>query len=317
MTQTKPYVTIYIGLSPLNNPPKSDTRAKKKVAALMEIKKVGVVGCGQMGGGIAQVCAQSGYMVLVSEINDDLLKKGLAAVKSSLDKGVQKERLTSRDRDTAIALVRGTTHIKDFADCDLIIEAAVEDLELKKKIFNEIDKVCPHHTIFATNTSCLPVSEIASVTGRKDRVLGMHFFNPVPAMKLLEIVRTEATGDATLETARKFGKSLGKTVVIARDTPGFIVNHLMVPQILNAIRMVESGAATKEDIDTGMTLGLNQPIGPLALADLIGLDTLLAMASGIHDKLKEAQYTPPPLLKNIVAAGHLGRKTGRGFYEYK
>lgn len=283
----------------------------------MEIKRVGVVGCGQMGGGIVQVCAQSGYAVLVSEINDNLLKKGLAAIESSLDKGVQKERITKRDRDAAFGRIRGTTNINDFADCDLIIEAAVENLDLKKQIFSQIDKVCQKNAIFATNTSCLPVSEIASVTTRRDRVLGMHFFNPVPAMKLLEIIRTKATSDVTISTARKFGESLGKTIVIIRDTPGFIVNRLMVPQILNAIRMVEAGTATKEDIDTGMTLGLNQPIGPLALADLIGLDTVLAIANGIHDIIKEKQYVPPPLLKNMVADRHLGRKTGRGFYEYK
>jgi 3-hydroxybutyryl-CoA dehydrogenase len=290
---------------------------KERITTLVEIKKVGVVGCGQMGGGIVQVCAQSGYEVLVSEISDDLLKKGLATIKSSLEKSVQKERITKQDCETTLTRIRGTTDIKDFAYCDLIIEAAVENLDLKKKIFNQIDKVCQKHTILATNTSCLPVSEIASATARTDRVLGMHFFNPVPVMKLLEIIRTKDTNNNTIETAREFGESLGKTVVIVQDTPGFIVNRLMVPQILNAISMVESGVATKEDIDTGMTLGLNQPIGPLALADLIGLDTLLAIADGIHDKIKEKQYLPPPLLKSMVSAGHLGRKSGKGFYEYK
>jgi 3-hydroxybutyryl-CoA dehydrogenase len=290
---------------------------KEKITTLVEIKKVGVVGCGQMGGGIVQICAQSGYEVLVSEINDDLLKKGLASIKSSLEKSVQKERITKQDCATALAHIKGTTDTEDFADCDLIIEAAVENLELKKNIFSQIDRACQKHTILATNTSCLPVSEIASVTARTDRVLGMHFFNPVPVMKLLEIIKTKATSNSTIEKAKTFGESLGKTVVIVQDTPGFIVNRLMVPQILNAISMVESGTATKEDVDTGMTLGLNQPIGPLALADLIGLDTLLAIADGIHNKLKEKQYLSPPLLRNMVAAGHLGRKTGRGFYEYK
>ncbi len=283
----------------------------------MEIRKVGVVGCGQMGGGITQVCAQSGYPVLVSEINDELLKKGLAGIKSSLDRGVQRGRLTQPDRDAALARIRGTTDIGEFGDCDLIIEAAIENLDLKKKIFGQIDKVCPRHTILATNTSCLSVIEIASATKREDRVLGMHFFNPVPAMKLLEIVRTTATSDETFNTAKSFGQSLGKTIVIAQDSPGFIVNRLMVPQILSAIRMVESGTATREDIDTGMTLGLNIPMGPLALADFIGLDTVLAMASVIYEKLGDTQYDPPQLLKNMVAAGRLGRKTGRGFFEYK
>ena len=301
----------------VNNPLKTDMLAKKKAATPMEIKKVGVVGCGQMGGGITQVCAQSGYMVAVSEINDNFLKKGLSAIKSSLDKAVQREKITKLDSEAAFARIRGTTDIKDFTDCELIIEAAVENLDLKKQIFSQIDKVCQKQTILATNTSCLPVSEIASVTSRRDRVVGMHFFNPPPVMKLLEIIRTKATSEATVKTAKKFGESLGKTIVIVKDTPGFIVNRLMVPQILNAIRMVEAGTATKEDIDTGMTLGLNQPIGPLALADLIGLDTLLAIAEGIHDKIREKQYVPPPLLKDMVANRHLGRKTGRGFYDYE
>jgi 3-hydroxybutyryl-CoA dehydrogenase len=283
---------------------------------LMEIRKVGVIGCGQMGGGIAQVCAQAGYAVIVSEAAADLLKKGIAAIGNSLDKALSKEKITREERDAALARIAETTRPADFKDCDLVIEAVVEDLDLKKKLFKDMDKICPPRTLFATNTSCLPVSEIAAVTGRRDKVLGMHFFNPVPLMKLLEIVRTEAAANDTIETAKAFGKSLGKTVIVARDTPGFIVNRLMVPQLLNAIRLVESGEATKEDIDAGMTLGLNQPLGPLALADLIGLDTLLAMADGIYDKIREAQYAAPPLLKDMVAAGRLGRKTGRGFYEY-
>jgi len=299
------------------SPPKIDTQADEKVTALMEIRKVGVVGCGQMGGGIAQVCAQSGYAVLVSEANDELLQKGLAAIKSSLDRGVQREKITPQDRDAALSHIRGTINVREFGDCDLVIEAALENLDLKKKIFGEMDKVCPRHTILATNTSCLSVIDIAAATKRPDRVMGMHFFNPAPTMKLLEIVRTTATSEETFETGKQFGRSLGKTVVIAQDSPGFIVNRLMTPQILNAIRMVESGIATREDIDTGMTLGLNYPMGPLALADLIGLDTLLSIANGIYDKLREAQYAPPSLLKNMVADGRLGRKTGRGFYEYK
>jgi 3-hydroxybutyryl-CoA dehydrogenase len=283
----------------------------------MEIRKVGVVGCGQMGGGIAQVCAQSGYAVIVSEANDELLQKGLGAIKSSLDRSVQREEITQQDREAALARIRGTVNVREFGDCDLVIEAALENLELKKKIFGEMDKACPGHTILATNTSCLSVMDIAAATRRPDKVMGMHFFNPAPTMKLLEIVRTTATSEETLDTGRAFGRSLGKTIVMTQDSPGFIVNRLMTPQILNAIRMVESGIATKEDIDTGMTLGLNYPMGPLALADLIGLDTLLFIATGIYEKLREAQYAPPPLLKNMVADGRLGRKTGRGFYEYK
>ncbi len=282
----------------------------------MEIRKVGVVGCGQMGGGIAQVCAQSGYTVIVSEISDDLLRRGLASIESSLDRNVKKERITRQDRDTAIARIRGTTDTGDFSDCDLVIEAAVENLDLKKKIFKEIDRLCPKHTILATNTSSLLISDIAAVTGRKDKVLGMHFFNPVPAMKLIEIVRADATSDETFDTGKKFCQSLGKTVVTVQDSPGFIVNRLMTTQILGAVHLLESGIATKEDIDTGMTLGLNHPMGPLAVADLIGLDTLLVIADSIYRKLGDKQYAAPELLKQMVTDGRLGRKTGRGFYEY-
>jgi len=282
----------------------------------MEISKVGVVGCGQMGSGITQVCAQSGYTLVVSEISDELLKKGLAAIESSLDRSVQKERITQQDRDAVLARIRGTTDTGDFGECDLIIEAAVENLDLKKKIFSEMDRVCPERTILATNTSCLPIMDMAAATGRPDRVLGMHFFNPVPAMKLLEIIRTTATSEATLETGKSFGKSLDKTIVIVQDSPGFIVNRLIAPQILNAIRMVESGIAAAEDIDTAMALGLNYPMGPLALADLIGLDTFLFIANGIYEKLRDEQYAAPALLKDMVAAGQFGRKTGKGFYEY-
>ena len=283
----------------------------------MEIKKVGVVGCGQMGGGITQVCAQSGYPVVVSEVTDEFLKKGLASIDASLNRSVQKEKITQRDKDTAMARIQGTTDTRDFGDCDLVIEAAVENIDLKKKIFGELDKACPKHAILATNTSCLSIIDMAVTTKRPDKVLGLHFFNPVPVMKLLEIVRTVATSEETLEASKNFGTSVGKTIVMAQDTPGFIVNRLMVPQLLNAIWMLESGVATREDIDTGMTLGLNHPMGPLALADLVGLDTLLFIANGVYDELRDAQYNAPTLLKKMVAAGWLGRKAGKGFYDYK
>jgi 3-hydroxybutyryl-CoA dehydrogenase len=285
---------------------------------MAEISKVGVIGCGQMGSGIAQVCAQSGYSVLVSEISEPLLNKGLAAVGASLDGAVKRGKLAASEKSRVLSRVRGTTDSRDFSDRDLVIEAAVEDLEVKKKVFASLDRICPAHAILATNTSCLSVTEMARATGRPDRVLGLHFFNPVPAMKLLEIVRTGATSEATLEVGKRFGGSLGKTIVVAADTPGFIVNRLMIPQILVAIEMAESGAvANKEDIDTGMTLGLNHPLGPLALADLIGLDTLLSIANGIYDRLKDERYAAPPLLKKMVAEGNLGRKAGKGFYDYR
>jgi len=282
----------------------------------MEIKKVGVVGCGLMGSGIIQVCAQSGYQVVASEINDELLNKGLASINSFLTKGVEKGRITEQDKESTLARIKGTTNTKDFGDCDLVIEAATENMDLKKKIFADLDKVCPKHTILASNTSCLSVIDVAVVTSRPEKVLGLHFMNPVPLMKLLEIVKTIAISDETLEIGKEFGKSLGKTIVIAKDTPGFIVNDLMIPYLLHAIRMLDAGVATKEDIDTAINLGLGHPMGPLTLSDLIGLDTVLFVASAMYEEFKEPQYTPPPLLKKMVAAGWLGRKTGKGFYEY-
>lgn len=283
----------------------------------MEIKKVGVVGCGQMGGGIAQVAAQAGYPVVVSEVNLELLEKGLGAISASLEKSAARGNLTPEDKDATLSRLQGTSDTKDFSDCDLVIEAAVEIIEVKKKIFGDLDKVTPEHAILASNTSGLSIIDMAMATGRPERVLGLHFFNPPPAMKLLEMVRTIATSEETLEAGRSFGESIGKRVIIARDTPGFIVNRLLVPQLLHAIRMLETGVATREDIDAGLTLGLNHPLGPLGLSDLIGLDTLLYIASNLYDEFKETQYAAPVLLGKMVTAGRLGRKTGTGFYDYK
>jgi len=282
----------------------------------MEIKKVGVVGCGTMGGGIVQVCAQSGYEVLVSEVNDELLNKGLGKIDSLLSRNVEKGKLSPADKDSILSRIKGTTNIQDFTDRDLVIEAAIENMEIKKKVFAELDKVCSKTAILATNTSCLSITDIAAVTANPDKVLGLHFFNPVPVMKLLEIVKTIATSDDTVETGRDFGNTLGKTVVVVNDAPGFIVNRLMVPFLLNAIRMLETGVATKEDIDTSINLGLSHPMGPLTLSDLIGLDTLLFIADAIYDEFKDYQYASPTLLRKMVTAGWLGRKTGKGFYEY-
>jgi len=230
---------------------------------------------------------------------------------------VEKGKLSQQDRDSTLARIKGTTNTQDFSDCDLVIEAAVENMDLKKKIFAEVDKICPKHTILASNTSCLSIIDIAMATSRPDKVLGLHFMNPVPLMKLLEIVRTIATSDETLDTGRTFGASLGKTVVLAKDTPGFIVNFLLMPFLLNAISMLDAGVASREDIDTAINLGLGHPMGPLTLADLIGLDTTLFVVSAIYEELKDPQYAPPPLLRKMVTAGWLGRKTGKGFYEYK
>ena len=283
----------------------------------MEIKRVGVVGSGLMGSGITQVCAQSGYRVIVLEINNELLNKGLTSISSSLTRNVKKGRVSQAEKEATLARIKGTTNTKDLGDCDLVIEAVIENLDLKKKIFAELDKICPKHTILATNTSCLSIIDMAQETTRPEKVLGMHFFNPVPLMKLLEIVRTIATSDETLEVGKEFGKSIGKTIIIAPDTPGFIVNRLLMPFMNSALRMLEAGLATKEDIDTGVRLGLGHPMGPLALADLVGMDTSLYIANAIYEELKDPLYAPPVILKKMVTAGWLGRKTGKGFYKYK
>ena len=283
----------------------------------MEIKKVGVVGCGTMGSGITQVCAQSGYQVVVSEINNELLNKGLASINNFLTKSIDKGKLSQQDKESTLARIKSTTNTKDFSDCDLVIEAAIENMDLKKKMFAELDKICPEHTILATNTSCLSIIDMAMVTTRPDKVLGLHFFNPAPVMKLMEVVKTIATTGETLETGKAFGASLGKTIVIAQDSPGFIVNRLLIPFILNAVRMLEAGVATREDIDAAINLGLNHPMGPLTLADLIGIDVVFFIANAIYDEFKDPQYITPTLVNKMVSAGWLGRKTGKGFYEYK
>ena len=282
----------------------------------MDIKTVGIVGCGLMGSGIAEVVARCGYQVMVSEAKDELLAKGLDRVRASLTKAVSRGKATQQEMDEALARIQGTIRLEDFAVCDLIVEAVTEDMALKKQIFAALDGICPPHTIIGSNTSCLCVTEMASVTRRGDKVLGLHFFNPVPVMKLLEIVRTILTSDETVATCRAFGESLGKTVVVAPDTPGFIVSRLLVPYLLNAIRLVEVNVTTAADIDQAMKLGTNSPMGPLELSDLIGLDTMLNIANQMFDEFKDPLYAAPPLLKRMVLAGRLGRKTGKGFYDY-
>jgi 3-hydroxybutyryl-CoA dehydrogenase len=283
----------------------------------MDIKKVGVVGCGLMGGGIAQTCAQSSYQVTVSEINDELLNKGLGAIRKTLAKSVEKGKLTKEDEEATLGRLKGTTNTGDFADCDIVVEAAVENMELKKKIFADLDGICRPDIVLATNTSCLSITEIAAATKRPDKVIGTHFFNPVPVMKLLEVVTTIVSSEETLATARAFGESLGKNVIVAKDTPAFIVNRILTPMMLEAIRLYEAGVATREDIDTGITLGLNHPMGPLTLADFVGLDTMYFITEAMYEETKDPKFAAPLLLRRMVKAGHLGRKTGKGFYDYQ
>lgn len=282
----------------------------------MEIKTVGVVGCGLMGSGIAELAAKHGYRVVVREVNDDLLAKGLKRIESSMARAVEKGKLSAAERDAALARIKGTIAWSDLADVDIAIEAAVENLELKKAIFKELDAVTRADAILASNTSSLAVTEMASVTRRPDKVLGLHFFNPVPVMPLLEIVRTFLTSEETYHIARAWGEGMGKTVVVSKDAPGFIVNALLIPYLLDAVRMYENGFASKEDIDTGIKLGLNHPMGPLTLLDFVGLDTTLFIADEMFKELKDPRYAAPALLRRMVTAGYHGRKSGKGFYEY-
>jgi 3-hydroxybutyryl-CoA dehydrogenase len=282
----------------------------------MAITNVGVVGCGLMGAGITQVCAQSGYEVVVSEINDELLNKGLKSIKSILAKGVEKGKMTREDEAAAVGRIKGTTKVEDFAGCDLVIEAATENMNIKKKIFADLERVCPPNVLLGTNTSCLSIIDVAMATKRPDKVLGMHFFNPVPLMKLLELVTTIVSSQETLETVKAFGKSLGKVVIVAKDTPAFIANRIAMPMTIEAIKVYEAGLATREDIDNGMVYGYNHPMGPLALADLVGLDTLLYVLDSIYEEFRDPRWAAPMLLRKMVKAGHLGRKSGKGFYDY-
>jgi 3-hydroxybutyryl-CoA dehydrogenase len=282
----------------------------------MEITRVGVVGCGLMGSGITEVCARAGYEVIVREVNNQLLQKGLGRIEKSLSKAVARGKASQDQADQALARIRGTLNLADFADCDLVVEAAIENMGIKKEILAELDGILPPHAILASNTSSLCVTEMASVTRRGDKVLGIHFFNPVPIMPLIEFVRTILTSDETMDIAHQFGASLGKTMVTAKDTPGFIVNRLLIPYILDAVQIYENGLTTREDIDTAIKLGLNHPMGPLTLLDFVGLDTCLFIADAMYEEYKDPRYAAPPLLRRMVLAGHLGRKAGKGFYDY-
>ncbi len=287
-----------------------------KDAKELALSHVGVVGCGLMGAGIAEVCARSGYTVIVREVTKELLATGLKRINDSLDRAVARGKLTAADRDQARARIIGTTDMGAFARCDLIVEAVPEDLALKRQTFAELDTVAPGHAILASNTSSLAITEMAAATRRPGQVIGLHFMQPVPVMPLLEVVRTLLTSEATFQTAKAFGESLGKTVVVSKDTPGFIVNLLLIPFLLHAIEALEKGVATREDFDTAIRLGLNHPMGPFALLDFIGLDTVLFIADAVFAETKDVRFAAPPLLRRMVSAGQLGRKSGQGFYTY-
>jgi 3-hydroxybutyryl-CoA dehydrogenase len=249
-------------------------------------------------------------------VNDEFLRKGLSRIQTSLAKAVARGKATHEQAEQARARIQGTLTLADFAACDLVVEAAVENMGIKKEIFAELDGILPPHALMASNTSSLCITEMASATQRGDRVLGIHFFNPVPVMPLIEFVRTILTSDGTMNIAHQFGASLGKTMVTAKDTPGFIVNRLLIPYLLDAVRVYGDGLATREDIDTAIKLGLNHPMGPLTLLDFVGLDTCLFIADAMFDEYKDPRYAAPPLLRRMVLAGRLGRKNGKGFYEY-
>jgi 3-hydroxybutyryl-CoA dehydrogenase len=283
----------------------------------MEIKRLGVLGIGQMGAGIMQVFAQAGYDVIAVDTDTQMIEKNLKGIQKRLAGRVEKGKMSKAEMDGLMERIRTSTKIGELAGCDIVEEAVPEDLELKKRVFAELDKVCKPETIFGTNTSGLSVTDMAAATGRGDKLIGMHFHNPAPVMQLLELVRTIMTSQETLETAKKWGATLGKTVVVAPDVGGFIVTRLFTPFLLGAVRMLETGIATREEIDTSMKMAVNHPMGPLEVIDFIGLDTELSIAESLYEETKDDKYAPPLLLRKMVTAGWLGRKAGKGFYEYK
>jgi 3-hydroxybutyryl-CoA dehydrogenase len=280
------------------------------------MKKVGVLGCGLMGSGIAEVCAKAGYATVVREVDDGVLKKGMDRLSGSLSRAVEKGKLPAADREAIAARLSGTTALEDLKDCDVILEAIVENLDLKKETFGTLDRVCKPETIFCSNTSSLTIIEMSMATKRPDRFAGLHFFNPVPVMKLVEVVQTILTSADTQKAVFAFAQSLGKEPIAARDNSGFIVNRLLVPYLLDAIRALEEGVGSVEDIDKGMQLGCAYPMGPFTLLDFVGIDTAYYISEIMFHEYREKRFAPPPLMKKMVLAGMYGRKTGRGFYRY-
>jgi len=283
----------------------------------MAIRRVGVAGCGLMGSGIAQTCAQSGYETVVREVNQQLLDKGMARIHEAWEMLAGKGKITQGQVDEYQARLHSTLELADFADCDLVLEAVIENMEEKVRLFPALDNILKPAALILSNTSSLNVTQMGAVTKRPDKVCGLHFFNPAPVMKLVEVVRTISTSDETIETVKQFALSLGKTPVLAKDTAGFIVNFLLIPYLLAAIRMLENGMATRDDIDIAMKLGCGYPMGPFTLLDYVGLDTTLWATEAIYDEYKDPLYAPPPLLRRMVISGMYGRKSGKGFYDYQ
>ena len=283
----------------------------------MDVKTFGVVGSGQMGNGIAQVAAAAGLNVIMSDIKEAFCEKGMATIAGSLGRLVKKEKLSEADKTAILGRIKTTTDLKDMAEADFVVEAAVEREDLKFKIFRDLDEICPTHVILSTNTSSIPIGRIAAQTSRPDKVIGMHFMNPVPLMKLVEVIKGIATSDQTFKLTWELSEKFGKTPAEANDYPGFIANRILMPMINEAVFCLYQSVGKPQDIDTVMRLGMNHPMGPLALADLIGLDTCLAIMETLYDGFKDSKYRPCPLLRKYVEAGWLGRKTGKGFYDYK
>jgi 3-hydroxybutyryl-CoA dehydrogenase len=289
---------------------------KKKGGAQMQIKKIMVVGAGQMGSGIAQVCALAGYPVLLSDIDENIVNRGIAVIAANLLRSVDKGNISEQDRASVLERIRATGQLKDGVDADIVIEAVSEKKEIKEDLFSTLDQICPPHTVLASNTSSLPITSIAAATSRPDKVIGMHFMNPVPVMKLVEIIRGLATSDQTYQVVEGFAVKLNKEPVEVNDFPGFVSNRVLLPMINEAIYCLMEGVARPEAIDNVLKLGMNHPMGPLALADLIGLDTCLSIMEVLHEGFGDSKYRPCPLLRKYVAAGWLGRKSGKGFYNY-
>ena len=283
---------------------------------MADIKTVGVLGGGLMGSGIAQVAAQSGFATVVREVSDAVCQRARSGVEKTLNKGIERGKVTAEQRNQTLGRLTFTTEVSALKDCDIVIEAVVEDLEVKNALWRELDGLCPQHTIFASNTSSLTIAAMAPATSRADRMVGLHFFNPVPLMKLVEVVKTVTTSEETFTRAFEFSKKLGKEPIAAKDNSGFVVNLLLVPYLIDAINALEHGVASVEDIDKGMQLGTGYPMGPFTLLDFVGLDTTYKIAEIMFDEYREKRYAPPPLLKRMVLAGMYGRKSGKGFYDY-